>query len=67
MGSLYLTEQDLATRWEISERTLQKWRVRGAGPVFRKIGSNVRYDERDVEAYEDRQARTSTSDTGPAK
>lgn len=67
MGALYLTEQDLATRWGISERTLQKWRVRGAGPVFRKIGFSVRYDSRDVEAYEDEQARRSTSDLGPSK
>jgi hypothetical protein len=48
----------------ISPRTLEKWRLTGDGPAFRKFGKTVRYAESDLQAWADRQLRKSTSDTG---
>lgn len=62
-----LTDIDLAERWNVSVRTIRKWRQAGGGPRFRKFGSAVRYSLADVEAFEEAAARTSTSDPGPAK
>jgi hypothetical protein len=45
--------------------TLANWRFIGAGPHFVKIGRSVRYRRRDLDAWLDRQTRTSTSATGP--
>lgn len=36
----------------MSERTLERWRLQGAGPTYIKIGSLVRYDRDDLEAWE---------------
>lgn len=35
---------------QLSPRTLEKWRVLGEGPAFRKFGRKVVYSERDLEA-----------------
>lgn len=58
-------EQEAAERLGVSIRTLQKWRLRGGGPVYRKFGSAVRYGEADLEAFIEAAARTSTADSGP--
>ena len=42
--------------------TLAKWRLRGCGPRYCKIGRLVRYRRSDVEAWITAQARNSTSD-----
>ena len=57
-----LTQTDLAQRWDISGRTLERWRWLGQGPLFVKIGGHVRYRLEDILAYEEQQTRTSTSD-----
>ncbi len=49
---LYLTQADLAARWRISERTLERWRWSRQGPRFIKIGGAVRYSLQDIESYE---------------
>lgn len=51
-----------ADRWDLSQRTLERWRVIGWGPCFLKIGDRVIYCLEDVEAYECQHMRTSTSD-----
>jgi transposase-like protein len=38
----YYTEGDLAQRWDVSPKTLQKWRWQRHGPKFLKIGASVR-------------------------
>jgi predicted DNA-binding transcriptional regulator AlpA len=48
----YLTERDLAERWSVSPRTLQKWRQNRAGPAYVKIGQRIRYRPEDVEEWE---------------
>lgn len=48
-----MTEKELAERWGISTRTVQKWRAKGVGPAFIVIGQHtVLYREEDVRAYE---------------
>lgn len=56
-----LLQSELATRWRISPRTLERWRVSGDGPQFCKIGGRVTYREEDVIAYETGQLRQVTS------
>ena len=52
MEQNFLTQSDLAKRWGISPRTLERWRWAGEGLRFVKIGGLVRYRFEDVEAYE---------------
>jgi hypothetical protein len=59
-----LNERLAAERLGLSHRTLQRWRVIGGGPVYRKLRAAVRYDERDLDAFAAAGSRTSTSDTG---
>jgi hypothetical protein len=54
-----------AARWlGISGRTLEKHRIYGTGPVYRKIGGRVVYRVDDLECWVDKGRRTSTSDPG---
>lgn len=62
----HLDQTDLAERWNISARTLERWRWIGEGPRFVKLGGRVRYRLEDVEAYEAQQVRASTADAGAA-
>lgn len=56
-----LDESELAARWRIAPRTLRRWRQERIGPIFKKIGSRVTYLLTDVQAYERRVSRHSTS------
>lgn len=48
-----LTEKELAERFRVSTRTIQKWRNKGVGPAHILIGQHtVLYRLEDVEAYE---------------
>ena len=40
---LVLTEADLASRWAMSPKTLQRWRMTGTGPTYLKLGKRVSY------------------------
>ena len=57
----HLNQIDLARRWRISPRTLERWRWLKQGPAFVKIGNHVVYRIEDVEAYEAAQRRTGTA------
>ena len=48
----HLTQFELAERWRISPRTLERWRWLRLGPQYVKIGGRVVYLLSDVEAYE---------------
>lgn len=65
MSVTHLNQVELAARWKISPRTLERWRWTGEGPAFIKIGGRVVYRLEDVETYEHTQLRTSTADTSP--
>jgi len=58
---LALNEHELAERWGLSVKTLRRWRQESLGPVFCKLGARVTYLISEVEAYERRVARYSTS------
>ncbi|WP_347882304.1 helix-turn-helix domain-containing protein [Jannaschia ovalis] len=47
-----LRERDLAERWAVSQRTLQRWRAEGYGPAWINIGGSIRYKLATVEAFE---------------
>lgn len=56
----HLTQGELAQRWRISPRTLERWRWLHQGPQYLKIGGRVVYLLGDIEAYEAaRRAETS--------
>jgi hypothetical protein len=53
----HLNQIELARRWRISPRTLERWRWRKMGPRYIKIGGRVVYRLADIEAFEAEQAR----------
>jgi hypothetical protein len=52
-----LGQNDLARRWNISPRTLERWRWLNQGPRYLKLGGRVAYRLEDVEAFEVEQLR----------
>lgn len=56
-----LDEYELAARWGLSVKTLRRWRQEHLGPVFCKLGARVTYLIAEVEAFERRVSRFSTS------
>ncbi len=59
-----MTQTELAERWRISEATLERWRTESNGPLFLKLGNQVRYRVQDVEAFEEVALRGSTKTDG---
>ncbi len=49
---MHLTPRQLATRWHVSEKTLERWRHTGTGPGFVKIVGRILYPIADIEAIE---------------
>jgi len=62
----YLTNEEAANFLRLSPRTLEKHRVLGGGPRFRKFGRRVLYAIADLEAWADARAFEMTSDPGYA-
>ena len=58
---LVLTEADLASRWGMSPKTLQRWRTEGRGPHYLKLGKRVTYTINAMIAYENFVQHISTS------
>ena len=46
------TETELALRWNVSAKTLQRWRCDGVGPPYIKLSKAVRYPVNEIVAYE---------------
>ena len=57
----HLTQTEVARRWCLSPRTLERWRWLGQGPAFLKLGGRVAYRLEDIEAFEAAQTRDATS------
>jgi hypothetical protein len=56
-----LTTSQAAERLGLSPRTLEEWRLRGGGPVFRKLGRRaVRYAETDLADFIEVSGRVNT-------
>ncbi|MGE3340008.1 MAG: helix-turn-helix transcriptional regulator [Alphaproteobacteria bacterium] len=57
MTTRHFNQIDLSRRWNVSPRTLERWRWLGQGPAYLKIGNHVVYRLEDVLAYEEQQVR----------
>lgn len=58
----YLTNDEAADYLRLSPRTLEKMRVIGGGPSFRKFGRRVMYAIADLDGWADGRAYGMTSD-----
>lgn len=58
----YLTNDEAASYLRLSPRTLEKQRVIGGGPRFRKFGRRVMYAIADLDAWADHHSFGATSD-----
>ncbi len=66
MEAMYTTEE-AANLLRLSRRTLEKMRLTGCGPCYRKFGSRVLYPLSELDAWVDEKRRRSTSDSGVSK
>ena len=53
---------ELAEWLNVKRSTLSRWRLRGWGPPFIKVGKCVRYKVSDVKEYLEKRKRQSTKD-----
>jgi len=65
----HLNQVDLARRWNLSPRTLERWRWLKQGPRYLKLGGRAVYRLEDIEAFEAEQVRTvsTSTDVGGAR
>lgn len=52
-----MTEKYLADRWQVSLKTLRRWRLDGKGPAWHKLFRHVRYHDADILEFERRSAQ----------
>jgi hypothetical protein len=62
-----LNENQAAEFLGLSVRTLQSWRVRGFGPRYTKIGRAVRYQRRELVAFQQAHTVSSTTEADALK
>lgn len=48
----HLNQTELARRWNVSPRTLEKWRWLGCGPRYLKLRGRIVYRQEDIEFHE---------------
>ena len=53
----HINQRQLAERWDVSVRTLERWRSEGKGPPYLKLGRHVTYDLCDIATYEEAQRK----------
>ena len=63
MQTKLLTEREAAERLSVAVATLRRWRWAGNKLPFLKIGSAVRYDPDELDAYVESARRQSTSES----
>ena len=61
----HLTQAELALRWRISPRSLERWRWRKVGVPYVKISGRVIYRLADILAYEAAQLRVPGGSVDP--
>lgn len=61
MAQTVLNTRQAAQALGLRPSTLETWRVRGAGPVFLKLGKAVRYREEDLKTFLGACSRKNTS------
>lgn len=52
-----MTEKHVADRWQVSLKTLRRWRIDNEGPIWHKLFRHVRYHEADVLEFERRSSQ----------
>jgi hypothetical protein len=57
---MFLTQEELAERWRMSPRSLERWRSDGYGPSWLGLRGRVLYRRADVEAWERERLRSRT-------
>ena len=57
MTVTHLNQIELARRWRLSPRTLERWRWLKQGPAYLKLGGRIAYRLEDIEMFEASQAR----------
>jgi hypothetical protein len=57
----HLGQKELARRWSLSHRTLERWRSQGGGPSFLKLNGRCLYRIEDIELFEQARLKASTS------
>lgn len=62
-ASVFLDNREAADFLKLSPRTLEKHRVTGGGPRFRKLGRRVVYAVADLEAWANERICSNTSDS----
>ena len=60
-STAFCTQSEAADFLRLSERTLERWRVEGDGPTFRRFGRRVVYAKSDLEAWADTRCFQNTS------
>ena len=60
---IYLTQAEAADVLRISARSLERWRLEGTGPAYRKFGRRVVYGRADLETWAESRVFTSTSES----
>ncbi|HWA84095.1 MAG TPA: helix-turn-helix domain-containing protein [Fimbriimonadaceae bacterium] len=48
----HLNQDQLARRWCLSPRTLERWRSQKSGPSYLRLGGRIVYRLEDIEAFE---------------
>ena len=61
MAVQHFNQVELSRRWRMSPRTLERWRYRGTGPQFLKVGGRVVYRLEDIETFEAERLRATIS------
>lgn len=64
LNNIYLTADELATRWHMAPKTLANWRTQGCGPKFVKTGRRVLYSMSVIEYWE---KNRTVANTGEAR
>ena len=53
----HLNQEQLARRWSLSPRTLERWRSTGQGPSYLRLGGRVVYPLEAIQAFEEQSHR----------
>lgn len=61
-GHEFLTTDEAARLLRLAPRTLERFRLEGTGPKFRKLGRRCLYSYHDLLAWTDSRVRQSTSE-----
>ena len=57
----FLNPRELAARWRVSAKTLERWRNDGCGPVYVKLHGRILYRLTEIESFEARRTQSASS------